>query len=73
MPAEVSLTTFTKFGVEFGIFICFDIAFPTPAIDLVKSGVKHFVFSVAVNFFILFSFSFKKQKFLTPFFFKKKF
>jgi len=49
-PKEVPLVTFTtNFGVKFGIFVCFDIFFPSPALDLVAMGVKHFVYSVAMN------------------------
>ncbi|EGD75149.1 biotinidase [Salpingoeca rosetta] len=34
----------TDFGVRFGIFICFDSLFPDPPLELVKQGIKHFVF-----------------------------
>jgi len=33
-------------GVEFGLFICFDIVFPDPASVLVERGVKHFLYAV---------------------------
>jgi pantetheine hydrolase len=33
-------------GVEFGLFICFDIVFPDPAKVLVERGVKHFLYAV---------------------------
>ncbi|KAL0266526.1 UNVERIFIED_CONTAM: hypothetical protein PYX00_009038 [Menopon gallinae] len=44
---ERDLSTFTTdFGVTFGTFICFDVLFKTPAIELVREkGVKHFLFS----------------------------
>lgn len=38
----------TDFDVKFGTFVCFDILFKTPAIDLVrKYGVKDFVYPTA--------------------------
>jgi len=50
MPQEAPIVTFnTDFGVTFGIFMCFDIAFPDPALTLVKMGVQHFVYSVAMD------------------------
>ncbi|XP_055919868.1 vanin-like protein 1 [Eupeodes corollae] len=40
------LSTFeTDFGVKFGMFICFDINFYSPAMELVDLGVKDFVYS----------------------------
>lgn len=33
-------------GVEFGLFICFDIVFPDPAKVLVDRGVRHFLYAV---------------------------
>jgi pantetheine hydrolase len=49
-PKEAPLITFTTvFGVKFGIFMCFDMFFPSPALDLVDMGVDHFVYSVAMN------------------------
>lgn len=33
-------------GVEFGLFICFDIVFPDPAKVLVSRGIKHFLYAV---------------------------
>ncbi|RZF37846.1 hypothetical protein LSTR_LSTR014882, partial [Laodelphax striatellus] len=37
----------TDFGVRFGTFTCFDIAFKTPALDLVhKHNITHFVYPV---------------------------
>ena len=39
------LSTFdTDFGVTFGQFICFDLLFQKPAMQLVKKGVKNFIF-----------------------------
>jgi pantetheine hydrolase len=35
------------FGVEFGVFICYDIDFSTPAESLVAQGITNFVFSSA--------------------------
>lgn len=38
----------TDFGVTFGTFICFDILFATPALNLTrKEGVTHIVYSTA--------------------------
>ncbi|KAL1461746.1 hypothetical protein WDU94_013618 [Cyamophila willieti] len=38
----------TDFGVTFGVFICFDILFPQPAVELVRQkNVTDFVFSAA--------------------------
>lgn len=34
---------------SFGFFICFDIAFHDPAIDLVNSGIKHFAYAAAIG------------------------
>lgn len=42
---EAELSTFeTDFGVTFGQFICFDILFQKPAMQLVKNGIKNFIF-----------------------------
>jgi len=50
MPATAPLVTFvTDFGVRFGVFMCFDMFFPSPAMDLVDMGIEHFVYSVAMN------------------------
>ncbi len=35
--------------MTFGLFVCFDIVFTSPAVDLVKAGVRHFPYSVAMN------------------------
>ncbi|XP_055846176.1 vanin-like protein 1 [Episyrphus balteatus] len=51
------LSTFdTDFGVKFGMFICFDMNFYSPAKELVDSGVTDFIFS---------SFWFSELPFLT--------
>ena len=34
----------TDFGVTFGQFICFDLLFHEPAIQLIKMGIKNFIF-----------------------------
>ncbi len=31
-----------------GIFVCFDILFPTPSTTLVAQGVRHFLYSSAI-------------------------
>lgn len=39
-------TSFTSsFGVTFGLFICFDILYAHPAVDLVQAGITDFIFS----------------------------
>ena len=46
-PANPSRVTYkTSFGVEFGLFICFDIMFQDPPVVLVDSGVRHFLYAV---------------------------
>lgn len=43
--AEPELVTFTTdFDETFGIFTCFDIIFDTPTLELVRQGVKNFIF-----------------------------
>eukprot|EP00056_Hartaetosiga_gracilis_P018602 m.11312 g.11312 ORF g.11312 m.11312 type:complete len:491 (-) comp6880_c0_seq1:27-1499(-) len=42
-PAEVKSFK-TNFGVEFGVFVCFDSLFPDPPLELVEKGLRHFVF-----------------------------
>lgn len=44
-PALVNFTT--SFGVNFGMMICFDIAFGFPGPELVSKGITHFPYSVA--------------------------
>ncbi|GJQ79821.1 hypothetical protein Trydic_g23286 [Trypoxylus dichotomus] len=42
---EAETATFeTDFGVTFGTFICFDILFEKPTLELVRKGVKHITF-----------------------------
>ena len=49
-PRNPPLIRFTTdFGVTFGVFICFDIMFPTPAVQLAGQGVEHFVYPVAMD------------------------
>lgn len=47
-PAVTEYVTYKSpiLGVEFGLFICFDIVFPDPARVLVQRGVKHFLYAV---------------------------
>jgi hypothetical protein len=42
----LQITYMTSFGVEFGLFICFDIMFNEPAVSLVNAGIKHFLYAV---------------------------
>ncbi|XP_063710145.1 vanin-like protein 1 [Culicoides brevitarsis] len=45
-PFKPEAVTFkTDFDVTFGMFICFDLMFHQPPLDLVKSGVQDFIFS----------------------------
>ena len=37
----------TSFGVVFGLFVCADLIYEHPALDLVRAGVKNFVVPVA--------------------------
>ena len=34
---------------SFGLFICFDIAFQSPAVDLVSMGVRDFLYAAAIG------------------------
>mmetsp|Transcript_20929 Transcript_20929/g.30162 ORF Transcript_20929/g.30162 Transcript_20929/m.30162 type:complete len:307 (+) Transcript_20929:30-950(+) len=43
-PSEISFLS--SFGVEFGLFICFDIMFEDPPKVLRSRGVKHFLYAV---------------------------
>lgn len=45
-PYKHDVVTFTTdFNVTFGMFVCFDLMFEHPPLDLVRSGVKDFIFS----------------------------
>jgi predicted amidohydrolase len=45
-PLKPEVVSFhSSFGVTFGIFICFDITFVHPVQNLLKQGIKHFLFS----------------------------
>ena len=43
VPPEQRTFT-TRFGVTFGIFICFEVLFEDPTIELIKQGITHFVY-----------------------------
>ncbi|KAJ6635892.1 Vanin-like protein 1 [Pseudolycoriella hygida] len=44
-PKTADISTFsTDFGVEFGHFICFDLMFEEPALNLVARGIKNIIF-----------------------------
>lgn len=46
-PEEPSVVTYkSSWGVEYGIFTCFDIMFQDPAVTMVKSGIEHFLYPV---------------------------
>jgi len=48
-PHPYDVVTFNaSFGVEFGIFICLDIAFDTPAQALLAQGVRAFSYSASI-------------------------
>lgn len=45
VTSDPDISTFeTDFGVTFGHFICFDILFKSPAIDLVNMGIRHILY-----------------------------
>lgn len=45
VTSSPDISTFeTDFGVTFGHFVCFDILFKSPALDLVSMNVKHFLY-----------------------------
>lgn len=47
-PIPEVITFDTDFGVKFGTFICFDILFPVPALNLTRTlGISNFVYSTA--------------------------
>lgn len=44
-PISIEYRTFdTDFGVKFGHFVCFDLMFESPAMELVRNDVKNIVF-----------------------------
>ncbi len=44
-PSSIEYRTFdTDFGVKFGHFVCFDLMFESPSMDLVRNGVRNIVF-----------------------------
>lgn len=46
-PVQPSHVTYkSKFGVEFGLFICFDIMFEDPPKVLRSAGIEHFLYAV---------------------------
>lgn len=45
-PEPTTVTYSSSFGVQFGLFICFDIVFPDPAVVLVDISVRHFLYAV---------------------------
>ena len=46
-PSEPSVVTYkSSWGIEYGIFTCFDIMFQDPAVTMVKSGLEHFLYPV---------------------------
>ena len=44
-PNRNRYITFSTFGVNFSVFICYDILFCDPPLEMVKRGFKNFVFS----------------------------
>jgi predicted amidohydrolase len=49
-PPKAELVYYrSSFGPTFGFFICFDIAFNDPAVELVKLGIKHFAYAAAIG------------------------
>jgi pantetheine hydrolase len=47
VPEPSQVTYLSSFGVNFGLFICFDIMFPDPAKELRAAGISHFLYAVA--------------------------
>jgi len=48
-PVNPELITFQKFGVEFGLMICYDIVFSFPGQVLLQNGIKHFPYVASQN------------------------
>jgi pantetheine hydrolase len=46
-PKVTEVTYKASFGIEFGLFICYDIMFPDPAKALRTQGIEHFLYAVA--------------------------
>lgn len=46
-PSEVTFKS--SFGVEFGLFICYDIMFEDPAKVLRSKGIEHFLYAVSMG------------------------
>ena len=47
-PPQERLQTFSAFGVEFGLVVCFDLLFHQPSMELLHDrNIKHFVFPTA--------------------------
>jgi len=47
VPVPTEVTYNASFGIQFGLFICYDILFPNPAKSLRSQGIEHFLYSVA--------------------------
>lgn len=45
-PSPTRITYMSSFGVEFGLFICYDIMFNDPAKVLREEGIVHFLYAV---------------------------
>jgi predicted amidohydrolase len=43
------LTFYNGDQITFGVFTCFDIMFETPSVELVRHGVRDFLYSMAMN------------------------
>ena len=39
----------SRFGVRFGVFVCFDMLFPDPPMSLLDLGISHYVFPVCLH------------------------
>lgn len=49
-PPSLQVISFTtSFNVTFGVFTCYDILFSDPSSELLAKGLRHFVYSVAVD------------------------
>lgn len=49
VPQPSRVTYKSSFGVEFGLFICFDIMFEDPAKVLRSQGIEHFLYAVSMG------------------------
>ena len=46
---QLIITFYDRFGVRFGVFVCFDMLFPDPPMTLLQLGISHFIFPVSCS------------------------